>query len=122
MGLKILDKLRSRSADPPKDRLARPYLRPHLEAASRIEAGFREWQGHLIDVCQRCLRLTTNETCENCGPLRWRWDPEEATALYINGGGFWPVAPESVTGHFVYNTHPAAGFRVPAKLWVEGTG
>lgn len=80
-------------------------------------------------ICQRCYgvaRYADAEgdecVCPRCGILRWEWKANkiEPTPGMGSLGGWFPVAPKTVTGYYVDNPHPYAGLREPARIWVEG--
>lgn len=80
-------------------------------------------------ICQRCFstaRYIDAEgdecSCPRCGILRWEWKYNKIEPSLGMGerGGWFPVAPKGYTGYYIDNPSPHAGFREPARIWVEG--
>lgn len=73
-------------------------------------------------MCQRCNSTSRwgveAFVCPRCGPLRHSYEVRGDT---VDDLGFHPILPETLTGSYVDNTSPLAGFREPARVWMEGT-
>lgn len=72
-------------------------------------------------MCQRCNSTARwgkeAFVCPRCGPLRHSYEVRGDT---VDDLGFHPILSETLTGSYVNNTSSLAGFREPARIWVEG--
>lgn len=99
----------------------------HVEGAVSYARKFWFCVPHVAELldnvmCQRCNSTSrwgvAAFVCPRCGPLRHRYEVRGDT---VDDLGFHPILPETLTGSYVNNTSPLAGFRESARVWMEGT-
>lgn len=77
-------------------------------------------------MCQRCYSTARAQgeyfgryMCPRCGPLAHRMEPYGVETVVVDHG-FHPELDPAETGYYIDNQHPCAGYREPARLWIEG--
>lgn len=103
----------------------------HLEDARSYVRKFWPCTPHVAELhgpaavdnvmCQRCNSTARwgqeSFVCPRCGPLRHSYEVRDDV---VDDLGLHPVLSETMTGSYVNNAAPLAGFREPARIWMEG--